>query len=134
MHNIITGINADVVNVHEVFTIVVKMEGQVIFSYSHKCNSKAKTLAKLKAIKEAEDRTIDSALLFQRLLVVSQIVELDLDEMMKYELSLQPPSLFKDMHRQRKPNKSSLLEAEETSPRLFPRLSTMFDLGSPFKD
>ena len=76
LRNIITGINADDdVNVHDLFTVgratVTKMEGQFIFSYSHKRNTKVKTLASARAVKVAEDRTIDPALLFQRFLVVS---------------------------------------------------------------
>lgn len=74
LRNIITEMNADDdVNVHELFTIrryiVARMEGQAIFSYSHKRNSEAKTLASAKAVKVAEDRSIDPVLLFQRFLV-----------------------------------------------------------------
>lgn len=116
LRNIITGINADDdVNVHNLFTVgmdaVVKMGDQLIFSYSHKRNSKVKTLASAKAVKVAEDRTIDPALLFQRFLVVSQSGELCLDDVMKYELSPYPPSLFEAKHRLRKPDKPALLEA-----------------------
>lgn len=42
---------------------------------------------------------------------MSQIGELSLDEVMKYELSPYPPCLFEDKHRLRKPDKPSLLEA-----------------------
>jgi hypothetical protein len=116
LRNIITGINADDdVNVHDLFTVgrdtVSKMESQLIFSYSHKRNTKVKTLASAKAVKVAEDRTIDPALLFQRFLVVSQSGELSLDEVMKYELSPYPPSLFEAKHQLRKPDKPALLEA-----------------------
>ena len=81
LRNIITGINADDdVNVHDLFTVgkdtVGRMESQFIFSYSHKRNAKVKTLASARAVKVAEDRTIDPALLFQRFLVVSQSGEL----------------------------------------------------------
>ena len=116
LRNIITGINgADDGNVHELFSIgrdiVAKMEGQVITSYSHRRNSKAKTLASAKAVKVAEDRSIDPALLFQRFLVVSQTGELNLEEVMKYELSPYPTALFEDRHRLRKADKPALLEA-----------------------
>ena len=53
-----------------------------------------KTLASARAVKVAEDRTIDPALLFQRFLVVSQSGELKLEDVMKYELSPYPPCLF----------------------------------------
>lgn len=71
LRNIITGINAnDNVNVDDLFTVgnstVQTMEGQSIFSYSHKRNTRVKTLATARAIKVTEDRAIDPALLFQR--------------------------------------------------------------------
>ena len=47
-----------------------------------------------RAVKVAEDRTIDPALLFQRFLVVSQTGDLRLDEVMNYELCPYPMSLF----------------------------------------
>ena len=71
------------------------MEGQVTFSYSHKRNSKGKTLASAKAVEVAEDRSIDPGFLFQRFLVVSQTGELSLDEVMKYELSPYSPLCLK---------------------------------------
>ena len=78
LRNIITGINAnDDVNVDDLFAVgnstVKTMEGQSIFSYSHKRNTRVKTLATAGAIKITEDRTIDPALLFQRFLVVTQV-------------------------------------------------------------
>ncbi|KAK6176032.1 hypothetical protein SNE40_014396 [Patella caerulea] len=116
LRNIITGINADDdVNVHNLFTVggdlVTKKESQLIFSYSHKRNTKVKTLASSRAVKVAGDRTIDPALLFQRFLVVSHSGELSLDEVMKHELSTYPPSLFESKLRLRKPDKPALLEA-----------------------
>ncbi|XP_033103662.1 uncharacterized protein LOC117106409 [Anneissia japonica] len=99
MRNIITGINADKdVDVEELFTIgeetVKNMEGQWVFPYSYRRKNKAKTLASARAIKVSEDQTIDPALLFQRFLLVSQSRDLCLDEVMKYELSPYPPSLY----------------------------------------
>ena len=116
LRNIITGINADDnVNVHDLFTvgkdIVNKLEGHSIFTYSHKRNMKVKTLASAKAVKVAEDRTIDPALLFQRFLVVSQTGELSLDEVMKYELSPYPPCIFEAKNQLRKADKPALVEA-----------------------
>jgi hypothetical protein len=78
LRNIITGINAnDDVNVDDLFAVgnstVKTIEEQSIFSYSHKRNTRVKTLATARAIKITEDRTIDPYLLFQRFLVVSQV-------------------------------------------------------------
>ena len=84
LRNIITGVNANEdVNVQDLFTIgcevVKQMEGKSIFSYSHKRNTKVKTLAATRAIKVNEDRAIDPALLFQRFLVISQSGDLRID-------------------------------------------------------
>jgi hypothetical protein len=62
LRNIKTGINAnDDVNVDDLFMVgnstVQTMEGQSIFSYSHKRNTRVKTLATARAIKVTEDRT-----------------------------------------------------------------------------
>jgi hypothetical protein len=70
-----------------------------------------KTLATSRAIKITEDRTIDIALLFQRFLVVSQSGDLNLSEVMEYELSPYPSALFEAKYRLRKPYKAHLVEA-----------------------
>jgi len=77
----------------------------------YKRSMKAKTLASSEAIDVAKDKTIDPALLFQRFLVVSQTADLSLDEVMAYELSPYPPSLFEAKHLLRKPNKAQLMAA-----------------------
>ena len=76
LRNIITGMNAnDDVNVHNLFPVgmetIAKMEGQLIFSYSHKRNTKVKMLASAKAVKVEDNRTIEPSFLFQRFMVVS---------------------------------------------------------------
>ena len=81
LRSIITGINANEnVNVQDLFEIgkdiVQKMDGQLVFSYSHKWSLKVKTLASSKNIKVSAGRSIDPALLFQRFLVVSQTGDL----------------------------------------------------------
>jgi len=120
LRNIIIGLNANEdVNVHNLFTIgeqtVAKMEGQPVFSFSYKRNMKAKTLALAHAVKVTEDRTIGPALLFQRFLVVSQSGELSLEEVMNYELSPYPPSLFEAKDLLRKPDKAQLIDALKTN-------------------
>ena len=116
LHNIITGINANEdVNVQDLFEIgkdiVQKMDGQSVFSYSHKRSLKAKTLASSKNVKVSADRSIDPALLFQRFLVVSQTGDLRLDDVMSYELCLYPLSLFEGKGILREADKPQLAEA-----------------------
>ena len=90
---------------------VKKMEGQSVFSYSHKLNTAVRTLASARAGKVTKDRTIDPTLLFQRFLVVSQSGNLCLDEITKCELSPYPPSLFEAKNHLGKPEKEQLLDA-----------------------
>ena len=116
LRNIITGINAaDDVNVQDLFIVgrevVKQMEGQPVFEYSYRRKNKVKTSASARSIKVTVDRVIDPALLFQRFLVVSQSGDLCLEEVMKYELSPYPPSLFEGKYILRKPDKAKLLEA-----------------------
>ena len=113
---IITGINADTdVNVQDLFSAdketVTQMEGQAIFSYTYKRKAKVKTLAASRTIKITEDQTIDPTLLFQRFLVISQSGELGFNEILHYELSPHPPSLFEAKDILCKPDKAQLLEA-----------------------
>ena len=116
LRNIITGVNANEdVNVQNLFAIgndtVKMMDGQSVFSYTHKRSWKVKTLASSMAVKVVEDRTIDPALLFQRFLVVSQTGDLQLDEVMSYELCPYPTSLFEAKNTLRPPDKPQLAEA-----------------------
>ena len=87
------------------------MEGQALFSYSHKRTNAVKTLASTRAVTVDKERSIDTAVLFQRFLVVSQSGDLCLEEVMKYELSPYPPSLFEGKNLLRKPYKAPLLHA-----------------------
>ena len=63
------------------------------------------------SIKVAPDRTIDSALLFQHFLIVSQTGEPSLEEVMCYELSPFPPALFEAGNIFRKADKPQLAHA-----------------------
>ena len=98
LRNVVTGVVAEeVVNVHEFESvgciIIHKMKWQHAFTFSYSRKDKAVTLGQQSTIKIATDRTIDSALLFQRFTVVSQTGELSLEEVMRYELSPFPPAL-----------------------------------------
>ena len=70
------------------------MKGQPAFTFSFSRNDKAVTRGQQSINKIAADLTIDSALLFQRFMLVSQTGELSLEEVMRYELSPFPPTLF----------------------------------------
>ena len=73
--------------------------------WSFKRSLKAKTLAFSSAVKVSGEPSIDHALLFQRLLVVSQSGDISIDAAMKYELCPYPPFLFeaRDMRKADKP-------------------------------
>ena len=97
--NVATGVVAEeAVNVHEYESagcrINHKMKGQPAFTFSFSRKDKTVTLGQQSTIKIAADRTIDSALLFQRFMVVSQTGELSVDDVMRYEFSPFPPALF----------------------------------------
>ena len=116
LRNIINGIVAKKdVNVYEyedVGTNVVHyMIGQNIFSFAFKRTDKVRTLNSSSAVTVAQGRSIDIGLLFQRFLVVSKTKQLDLEEVMRYELSAYPTSLFEDIHTMRKADKPKLAHA-----------------------
>ena len=98
LRNILTGINANEdVNVQDLFEIgrdiVQEMDGQSVFSNSHKWSLNSKTLASSKSVKVSADRSIDPALLFQRFFRVSQTGNLRVDDVLSYEPCLYPMSL-----------------------------------------
>ena len=111
LQNVVTGINADKdVNVQDLFIVgrdtVKHMQGRSVFSYSYKRKNKVKTLA---AARTTGQQTIDSSLLFQRFLVVSESGDLCLDNVMQYELSPYPPALFEEKYLLQKADKAQLL-------------------------
>ena len=107
LRNIITGVVAqDGVNVDEYQTagrqIIDKMKGQPVFTYASKRKDKVKTLGDSCSVKVSQDQSIDPALLFQRLLVISNTGDLSLEEVLDYELSPFPPALFEARYVMRK--------------------------------
>jgi hypothetical protein len=116
LRNIITGVVAeDGVNVDEYQKvgrhIIDKMEGQQVFTYASKRKDKVKTLGDSCKVQVSPDRSIDPALLFQRLLVISNAGAFSLEEVLEYELSPFPPALFDASYIMRKPDKTQLAKA-----------------------
>ena len=116
LRNIITGVVAqEDINVHEYASvgneIIKRMVDQPVYSFSMKRKEKARTLGNSTAIQVAPDRTIDPSLLFERFLVVSRTGDLSLQEVMTYELSPFPPSLFEGNKILRKADKPQLAQA-----------------------
>ena len=85
-----------------------KMIGQPAFRCSFSRKDKAITLGQASAVKVAHEKSIDSALLFQRFLVVSKSGDLSQEEVMNYELSPFPPALFEARNIFQKANKPQL--------------------------
>lgn len=102
-------------NVHEYESvgnkIMHKIIGQPAFTFSFSRKDKAITLGQKSTIKIAPDQTIDSALLFQGFMIVSQTEELSLEEVMRYELSPFPPALFEATNVFQKADKPQLAHA-----------------------
>ena len=99
LRNVVNGVVATAdVNVHEyesvAMKIIEKMIEEPVLKISFKCKDKAKTLGDISSVQLAPEQTIDPALLFQRFVVVSKTGELSMQEVMNYELSPFPPSLF----------------------------------------
>ena len=116
LRNIITGVvanpNVNVVEFESVGrSITEAMIGQCTFTYSFKRKNKAVTLGDESAITVASDRSINPALLFQRLLVVAKTDDLSLENVLDFELSPYPPALFEATNVLRKPNKPQLAHA-----------------------
>ena len=116
LRNIITGVVAqDGVSVDDYQKvgrqIIDKMEGQPIFTYASKRKDKVKTLGDSCSVNVSQDRSIDTALLFQRLLVISNAGDCSLEEVLEYELSPFPPALFEASYIMRKPEKTQLAKA-----------------------
>lgn len=99
LRNIITGLVAkEDVNVHEFETIgsemIENMVGKPVFGIPFKWKDRAETLADESTIKFAQGRTIDPDLLLQRVLVLLKTRDLSQKEVMSYELSPFPTTLF----------------------------------------
>jgi hypothetical protein len=87
------------------------MVGTPIFSFSFRRGDKVKTLGDEKNVKVADGRSIDLALLFQRLVVLSKSTNFSMLEIMSYELSPFPTSLFSGNDVPRVADKAHLCDA-----------------------
>ncbi|PIK52555.1 hypothetical protein BSL78_10545 [Apostichopus japonicus] len=93
--NIVTGVEATQnVNVDDLFVVgqrmVDKLVGQLAFTWSFKRKDKAKTLGDAHAVKISTEESIDTALLFQRLIVISKAGDLSLGDVLEFELGPTP--------------------------------------------
>ena len=91
------------------------MEGQDVFTMKFARKNRVKTLAdKGKVQDKVSGATIDHALLFQRLLVIAtNSNDIDIPEILSYELCSFPPSLFEDKQMLLKSDKPPLAKAIE---------------------
>ena len=91
--------------------VVQELIGKAAFTCSFKRSLKARSFAFSSAVKVSGEQSIDPALLFQRLLVVSQSGDISIDAAMKYELCPYPPSLFEATDIMRKADKPQLTDS-----------------------
>lgn len=114
LRNISTGVVADMnVNVDSFYKIgehiVEKIDGKDVFQCTIKRTDKVNTLASKSSIKLIGcDSTIDSALLFQRLIVLANSSNIQLEDCKEYELCAYPPALFESPSLLLKANKPQL--------------------------
>jgi hypothetical protein len=99
LRNIVNGVIArDDVNVQNFESvgnkILKRMEGVDMFLVKFKRSEKVVTLANISRVKVSESVHIDPALLFQRLMLVAKSNELDMNELLKYEMCACPLHLF----------------------------------------
>ena len=97
LYDISSGITSSVSNVnmaeHIGKSIITSMEGEQVTKYVFRKKNQVKVMG-AKVISDGEVVAVDPQLLFQRLLIVANNSDIDLNEVFKYELSVYPPSLF----------------------------------------
>ena len=107
----------DNVNVHEMRSIgqniINDMDNKDVFTYSFSRRDKAKTMSEKSKVHcgDQAGRSIGPALLFQRLLVIANAGtdKIELDDVMRYELSTFPPTLFENSFMPREAQKYVLM-------------------------
>ena len=73
--------------------IIASMEGEKVTKYVFKKKNQIKLMG-AKIVSDGEVVVVDPQLLFQRLLMIVNNSNLNIDDVFKYELSVYPPSLF----------------------------------------
>ena len=118
LSNIVTGVTAPAsVNVHKLHSIgsgiVAKMKENPVFTFKAKRSDRVKTLGSAAAVTSTVDADIeiDPALLFQRMMTVAASSDMNLADIMHYELCAFPPALFESRSMLRKADKSQLAHA-----------------------
>ena len=116
LRNIVNAVIANKAsNVDDFYTIgerlTRKMVGQNVFNFEFKRSERVKNMSSEITLDKKVDVRIDPALLFQRLLVVAQSNPVDMQEIMTYELSAYPLSLFESPTLLCKADKPKLMDA-----------------------
>lgn len=108
LRNIFTGVTAEEVNVDKLhffgMNIISKMIDKDVFRYSAKRSDKVRTLGSAGAVcsKDDLDIQVDPALLFQRMMTVATCADMNLVDIMRYELCAYPAALFESQSQMRK--------------------------------
>ncbi|KAL5005019.1 hypothetical protein ScPMuIL_018475 [Solemya velum] len=116
LYNIATGVTASTsCNPHMAEdvgkAILSKMEGQNAFQYSFKKKEQIEPMGQTAVSIGREKVTVDPQLLFHRLLIVANSSDCDLEEVLKFELSVYPAALFAKNGLLRQASKPQLSEA-----------------------
>ena len=121
LHSIATGIAAsDSCNSHEAMkvgeAILDKMEGQNSSDFVFRRMDQIEWMGLKQLIVDGKKLKVNPQLLFQRLLILANNSDYSMDDLLKYELSAQPTSLF-DKHGLLHPaNKPQLADALPSTP------------------
>ena len=92
--------------------IIADMEGKAVIDYTFKKKNQAVTLGSKHSVKvDGEEVHVDSQLLFQRLVAVSESTLDDVEDLFRYELCGHPSSLFDTSGLLREANKPLLANA-----------------------
>ena len=87
------------------------MQWMTLTSLHLQRKDKVKTLSDSFSVKASQDRSIDPALLLQRILVISNAGDFSLEEVLDCKLSPFPQALFEASYIMRKPEKTQLAKA-----------------------
>ena len=91
------------------------MEGQNAFDFVFKRKDQIERMGLKQLVVNGEKLKVDPQLLFQRLLILANNSDYSMDDLLKFELSSQPTSLF-DKHGLREANKPQLADALPSAP------------------